>query len=154
MQRGRPMGVLYTFRSVKERTKALFRRAVYKHIGVGFGVARSTGKGQCDSLKVWDERQGLPRFFVSMPTQFPHFFPRPLGAGRTIANTMHVGQLIEQELKQQQRSQAWLARAIFCTPTNVRKILSRPYIDTDMLCRISKALNHNFFDDLAKSMNQ
>ncbi|WP_253946423.1 helix-turn-helix domain-containing protein [Palleniella intestinalis] len=88
-----------------------------------------------------------------MPAQFPHFFIlRPLGAGRLIANTMHVGKLIEQELKRQQRSQAWLARALNCSPANVCKIISRQYIDTDTLARICKALNHNFFDDLAKSL--
>ncbi len=153
MQRGRPMGVLYTFRSVKERTKALFWWVVYKHIGVGFGVARSTVMGNATASNRGTSGKDSHTFLYLCLHSFPHLFIlRPLGAGRLIANTMHVGKLIEQELKRQQRSQAWLARALNCSPANVCKIISRQYIDTDTLARICKALNHNFFDDIAKSL--
>ena len=64
---------------------------------------------------------------------------------------LHVGQLIKRELEQQERTPAWLARKICCDRTNVHKIFLRPSLDTALLARIGQALNHNFFEDLARS---
>ena len=58
---------------------------------------------------------------------------------------MHVGKMIEQELRRQERTPAWLARKIACDRTNVYKIFARASIDTQLLVAISQALNHNFF---------
>lgn len=63
---------------------------------------------------------------------------------------LHVGQLIKHVLEQQERTPAWLARKICCDRTNVHKIFLRPSLDTALLARISLALRHNFFEDLAK----
>ncbi len=63
---------------------------------------------------------------------------------------LHVGQLIKRELEQQERTPAWLARKICCDRTNVHKIFLRPSLDTALLARISLALRHNFFEDLAE----
>ena len=35
--------------------------------------------------------------------------------------------------------------------TNVHKIFKRESLDTALLARIGQALNHNFFEDLARS---
>lgn len=67
---------------------------------------------------------------------------------------MHIGQLIEQEMKRQERSPSWLARHICCERTNVYKIFQRESIDTSLLMRISKALNYNFFEELAEFCEQ
>ena len=67
---------------------------------------------------------------------------------------MHIGQLIAQEMHRQERSPSWLARHICCDRTNVYKIFQRESIDTSLLMRISKALNRNFFEELAEFYEQ
>lgn len=61
----------------------------------------------------------------------------------------HIGKLISDELVRQERTPAWLASKIGCDRTNAYKILKRASIDTFLLERISKALNHDFFLDLS-----
>ena len=65
----------------------------------------------------------------------------------------HIGQLIRDELKQQGRTVTWLAKAINCDRTNIYNIFERESIDTNLLARISKALNRNFFEILTQELN-
>ena len=65
----------------------------------------------------------------------------------------HIGQLIRDELKQQGRTVTWLAKAINCDRTNIYNIFERESIDTNLLARISKALNRNFFEILTEELN-
>ena len=65
----------------------------------------------------------------------------------------HIGQLIRDELKQQGRTVTWLAKAINCDRTNIYNIFERESIDTNLLARISKALNRNFFETLTQELN-
>jgi hypothetical protein len=58
---------------------------------------------------------------------------------------VHIGSLIGNELRRQRRPAAWLAQEICCDRTNVYKILRKGSIDTELLCRISVALDHDFF---------
>ncbi len=58
---------------------------------------------------------------------------------------VHIGSLIGDELRRQRRPAAWLAQEIKCDRTNVYKILRKGSIDTELLCRISVALDHDFF---------
>jgi len=58
---------------------------------------------------------------------------------------VHIGSLISNELHRQHRPAAWLAHEICCDRTNVYKILRKGSVDTELLCRISMALNHDFF---------
>lgn len=60
----------------------------------------------------------------------------------------HIGTLIGEELRRQRRPAAWLAQEICCDRTNVYKILRKGSIDTELLCRISVALEHDFFAEL------
>lgn len=60
---------------------------------------------------------------------------------------LHIGSLISSELRRQRRPAAWLAQEICCDRTNVYKILRKRSIDTELLCRISVALGHDFFAD-------
>lgn len=62
-------------------------------------------------------------------------------------NKIHIGSLINAELHRQHRQAAWLARQICCDRTNVYKIFKKSSIDTELLCRISVALSHDFFAD-------
>ena len=63
---------------------------------------------------------------------------------------IHLGQLIKTELERQERTPTWLAKKINCDRTNISRIFERKSIDTDLLSRISTALNRNFFEDLSQ----
>ena len=67
---------------------------------------------------------------------------------------VHIGRLIEQELRRQRRSVSWFARELYCDRTNVYKLFHKESIDTMLLYRISMVLSHDFFqyytDELPK----
>ena len=50
---------------------------------------------------------------------------------------IHIGKLIEAELRRQERPVSWFARKLYCERTNVYDIFKRRSIDTEMLLRIS-----------------
>lgn len=58
---------------------------------------------------------------------------------------IHIGHLIEAELHRQERSVTWFAKKLYCDRTNVYSIFKRQSIDTELLLRISRVLNHDFF---------
>lgn len=62
----------------------------------------------------------------------------------------HLGTLIRKELEKQQRTVTWLAKQINVDRTVCYDIFKRRYINIEQLESISKALNHNFFIDLAE----
>ena len=68
--------------------------------------------------------------------------------------TLHIGHMIEAELRRQGRSVTWLAKQIPCDRTNVYKILNRTNIDIQLLVHISRILNHDFFLDISISLSQ
>ena len=63
---------------------------------------------------------------------------------------IHIGKLIERELRRQERSVSWFARNLYCERSNVYDIFKRRSIDTELLLRISRLLGHNFFEDYAR----
>jgi hypothetical protein len=65
-----------------------------------------------------------------------------------------IGDLIKAQLKEQERSEAWLARKVHCDPGNFNRILKRPSMDLDLLRRISIALKYNFVAEYAKHVEQ
>lgn len=67
-----------------------------------------------------------------------------------IVMNFHVGALIQREMKRQERTPSWLSKKIFCDRTNIHKIYKKKSIDSELLYNISKALNHNFFEDLSQ----
>ena len=66
---------------------------------------------------------------------------------------IHIGSLIEQELRRQDRSVTWLAGELHCDRTNVYKVFKKKSIDTKLLEDISVILQHNFFLDYAEEVN-
>lgn len=61
----------------------------------------------------------------------------------------HIGQLIRQELRRQERSVAWFARQLSCDRSNIYRIFQKESIDTYLLVRISIILQYNFFSTLS-----
>lgn len=85
-------------------------------------------------------------------SQWPHNLTGTCNApaGSDVLHIMlHIGKIIEKEMHRQERTPAWLARKINCQRTNIYYIFSQPSIHTDVLARISKALDHDFFRDLS-----
>ena len=58
---------------------------------------------------------------------------------------IHIGHLIQVQLKADKRSVGWLSREIGCTRNNVYKIFNKASLDSDLIFRIAKAMNFNFF---------
>lgn len=67
---------------------------------------------------------------------------------------IHIGKLIETELRRQERSVTWFARKLYCERTNVYHIFQRQSIDTEMLLRISRVLEHDFFLYYRQEINE
>ena len=65
---------------------------------------------------------------------------------------VHIGSLIEQELRRQGRTVTWFADMLHCDRTNVYKIFRKKSIDTRLLENICIILRHNFFLDYAEEV--
>lgn len=66
---------------------------------------------------------------------------------------IHIGELIYEELKRQERTPTWLAKKINCERTNIYYIFKQRSINTDLLERISVALGVNFFKILSDNID-
>jgi len=66
--------------------------------------------------------------------------------------SFNIGQRIRDELRRQERSVAWFSRQICCTRQHAYKIFEKDNLDVLLLLRISKALNHDFFNDISQSL--
>ena len=62
-----------------------------------------------------------------------------------LSSDIHIGHLIQEQLKVDQRSVGWLSREIGCTRNHVYKIFNKPSLDGDLLLRISLSMHFNFF---------
>lgn len=67
---------------------------------------------------------------------------------------IHIGKIIEKEFYRQGRSVSWFANKLCCDRTNVYNIFKRESIDTALLVKISRTLEHNFFAYYMEDMKQ
>ena len=58
---------------------------------------------------------------------------------------IHIGELIKEKLEENGQSITWLAKKVYCDPSNFSKSLNKSYIDTDLLLLISKTMRIDFF---------
>lgn len=65
---------------------------------------------------------------------------------------IHIGHLIRDELRRQNRTNAWLADQIGMTPRTLQRLYNKPSIDTQQLLRISKILDKDFFSLYSASL--
>lgn len=86
---------------------------------------------------------------------FPFYFCAIMNGNK---NYLHIGHLIQAQLKADKRSVGWLAREIGCTRNNVYKIFNKASLDSDLILRVSKAMQFNFFryytEEVAKNMKE
>ena len=67
---------------------------------------------------------------------------------------IHIGRMIQAELRAQGRSVTWFASAIHRERSDIYKMFKRPSIDLDMLIRISELLHHDFLKDCSEAMQK
>lgn len=58
---------------------------------------------------------------------------------------IHIGNLIRDELRRQNHTNAWLAEQIGVTARTLQRIFNKPSIDTQQLLLICKVLHTDFF---------
>lgn len=66
---------------------------------------------------------------------------------------MHIGKHIKQKLAEQGRTSSWLAQQLSYNRTTMYKIYDKASIDTQMLLRISRIMEYDFFNDLSKELD-
>ena len=76
---------------------------------------------------------------------FGLILPHYLCAIMNEKENIHIGHIIQAQLKADQRSVSWLAKQIPCTRNHVYKIFNKPSLDADLILKISTAMNFNFF---------
>lgn len=62
---------------------------------------------------------------------------------------VNIGEIIKEEMQQQERSVSWLARKLNCNRMTVYRIMQKNSIDTGTLSLISIILKRNFFKELS-----
>ena len=67
---------------------------------------------------------------------------------------IHVGHLIKEVFDRQGRRATWFASELNCNRANIYNIFNRENIDVETLIKISAALQHNFFQDIANEINE
>ena len=66
----------------------------------------------------------------------------------------HIGEIICQKLKEEWRTRKWLAKQVHCGESSLCKMLKKGSIDTNLLSRISFALDYDFASYLTAYFNR
>lgn len=66
----------------------------------------------------------------------------------------HVGHIIKAVFDEQGRKVNWFAEKMNCNRTNVYKIFEKKHLNSETIARASKVLEHDFFLDISKKMNE
>ena len=90
--------------------------------------------------------------FVS-PSNLVKYQRKPDFTGILHESNIHIGHLIREQLKADQRSASWLAREIGCTRNHLYKVFRKPSLEADLILKISIALNFNFFQYYSAEVN-
>ncbi len=104
----------------------------------------------------------VPKWLISILVRKTVLFVRRLtGASARIASvfltffmgdSLHIGKMIRKRLEADGHTVVWFASQIHCSRVNAYKIFSKRSIDTELLIRICKALDHDFFRDISNSL--
>ena len=68
--------------------------------------------------------------------------------------TIHIGQLLNNYFEKHRTRKAALARLLQVKPTAILRYQKRDSLQTTILLKISHALKHNFFMDIAQELPQ
>lgn len=64
----------------------------------------------------------------------------------------NIGQIIRETMRREGRGPQWLSEQIHCSRINIYNIYKCRSINTELLYRISEALNEDFFDIYSKRL--
>jgi len=67
---------------------------------------------------------------------------------------IHIGEVICAQLAKDGRSKKWLAEQVHYEHSYLCKILKKQHINTDLLLRISRALQYDFFAIFSKYLRE
>lgn len=67
---------------------------------------------------------------------------------------IHIGNIIKKQFEEQAISVSLFAKQLCCDRTNIYNIFNWERIDTELLKKISIALNHDFFKYYSKELMQ
>lgn len=65
---------------------------------------------------------------------------------------LHMGNLIRQRMKEKQISVVLMAKHLSCSRNNVYKLLNKYSMDTEVLVKISRLLDFDFFELYSKEI--
>ena len=68
---------------------------------------------------------------------------------------IHIGNLIKEVFANQPKTHTikWFAEQLHCRRGNIYDIFHRATSDTELLVRISRILDHDFFEDISGHLN-
>ena len=66
----------------------------------------------------------------------------------------HVGHIIKAVFDEQGRTVKWFAAKMCCGRTNIYKMFEKQHLDSGIIARASKVLEHDFFVDISQAMNE
>ena len=72
----------------------------------------------------------------------------------SMTKELHIGQTIQEKLREKERTVAWFARKLCCIRSNVYKIFKKQSIDTALLLRISIILEEDLFSLYSDTLNE
>ena len=67
---------------------------------------------------------------------------------------IHIGNLIKEKLKARDLTASWLARQVHSDCSNFSKMLRKPNLDSNLLIKISTALDYDFFSCLSEHLQK
>jgi len=67
---------------------------------------------------------------------------------------IHIGEIISRKLKEKYLTKKWLAKQIHKDESSLCKMLKNSSIDTELLLRISFALDYDFASHLSEYFNE
>ena len=102
----------------------------------------------CFSFHFWFS-QSLIETYIAVPRFL--FKLLPIEGHKRLYEFMHIGQRIKEVLKEDGHSVTWFASQICCTRQHVYKIFNRKNLDTEVLTRICRVLNHDFYAELSSN---
>lgn len=66
---------------------------------------------------------------------------------------IHIGKRIKQKLAEQGRTSSWLAQQLSYNRTTMYKIYDKASLDTQMLLRISRIMEYDFFQEFSQEFD-
>jgi plasmid maintenance system antidote protein VapI len=66
----------------------------------------------------------------------------------------HVGHIIKAVFDEQGRTVKWFAEKMHCNRTNIYKMFEKSDLNSEIIARASKVLDHDFFLDISNRMKE